>query len=240
MIYYMNKVIIKIREELKQNADEKVKTGGKRFFKEKIKLYGVKTGIVGAISKKYFKEIKNKEKKEVFVLCEEFFKSGYMEEAFIASNWSYNIRKSFSENDFKMFERWIDKYIDNWAKCDTFCNHTVGAFLETHPDYVEKLQNWARSENRWLRRASAVSLIVPVRSGKFLNDIFKIADILLLDGDDMVQKGYGWMLKVASQKHLKQVFDYVMINKNRMPRTALRYAIEKMPENLRNQAMLKS
>jgi 3-methyladenine DNA glycosylase AlkD len=53
----------------------------------------------------------------------------------------------------------------------------------------------------------------------------------------MVQKGYGWMLKEASRIHTKEVFDYVVKNKDKMPRTALRYAIEKMPQNSRKKAM---
>ena len=90
-----------------------------------------------------------------------------------------------------------------------------------------------------MKRASAVSLIIPAKNGKFLNDVFQIADILLLDKDDMVQKGYGWMLKVASQAHEKEVFEYVLAHKASMPRTALRYAIEKMPKELKNKAMRK-
>lgn len=60
---------------------------------------------------------------------------------------------------------------------------------------------------------------------------------LLTDTDDMVQKGYGWLLKEASRKHQKEVFDYVMKNKNVMSRTALRYAIELMPGEMRTEAM---
>ena len=56
-----------------------------------------------------------------------------------------------------------------------------------------------------MRRAAAVTLILPARKGKFLEDIFEIADSLLLDTDDLVQKGYGWMLKEASKKHQKQL-----------------------------------
>jgi 3-methyladenine DNA glycosylase AlkD len=66
-----------------------------------------------------------------------------------------------------------------------------------------------------------------------------IALILLEDKEDMVQKGYGWMLKVLSQKRLTLVFNFIEQYKDRMPRTALRYAIEKMPKNLKEQAMLK-
>jgi 3-methyladenine DNA glycosylase AlkD len=62
---------------------------------------------------------------------------------------------------------------------------------------------------------------------------------LLTDKDDLVQKGYGWMLKAASQAHQKEVFEYVVEKKNMMPRTALRYAIEKMPQDLKKTAMEK-
>jgi 3-methyladenine DNA glycosylase AlkD len=55
----------------------------------------------------------------------------------------------------------------------------------------------------------------------------------------MVQKGYGWMLKAASQAHQHTVFEYVMSKKAVMPRTALRYAIEKMPDDLKKMAMQK-
>ena len=172
-------------------------------------------------------------------MCTELWRSGYMEESFVACDWAYSVHKLYEPEDFKVFENWVYKYVGNWASCDTLCNHAVGAFIELYPEYLKSLKIWAGSKNRWTRRASAVSLIIPARRGKFLKDIFEIADILLLDSDDMVQKGYGWMLKAASQAHQREVFSYVMKNKTAMPRTALRYAIEKMPENLKAMAMQK-
>ncbi|MBE0410152.1 MAG: DNA alkylation repair protein, partial [Anaerolineales bacterium] len=112
-------------------------------------------------------------------------------------------------------------------------------YLEMYPHKVAELKEWARSENRWMRRGSAVSLIIPARKGNFLDDILEIAGILLLDQDDLVQKGYGWMLKAASQAHQEQVFNFVMEHKGVMPRTALRYAIEKMPIELKKEAMMR-
>ena len=108
-----------------------------------------------------------------------------------------------------------------------------------YPDLISGLKKWAKSENRLVKRGSSVSLIVPARRGQFLEDIFEIADILHSDKDDMVQKGYGWMLKAASQAHEKEVFEYVIRKKKTMPRTALRYAIEKMPSELKVIAMAK-
>jgi 3-methyladenine DNA glycosylase AlkD len=160
-----------------------------------------------------------------------------MEESFIACNWSYYLHEEYKKNDWIVFKRWLEKYVSNWASCDTLCNHTIGSFLEMYPSYVSELKKWAKSKNRWMRRGAAVSLIVPAKKGLFLKDIFEISEILLLDKDDLVQKGYGWMLKAASQAHEKEVFDFVITHKQTMPRTALRYAIEKMQKPLREKAM---
>ena len=235
----MKEIVARLEKELEKMSDAKLQQTSQRFFKESIKTYGTKTGDVVKLGKAYFKEIKDLKKEEVFELCESLWQSGYLEETFIACEWSYNMHKQFEEKDIQTFERWIDKYITNWASCDTFCNHTVGEFIMMYPQYISTLKTWAKSKTRWMKRASAVSLIIPARKGMFLDDIFEIADTLLLDSDDMVQKGYGWMLKVASQSHEKEVFDYVMDHKSNMPRTALRYAIEKMPNELKVQAMAK-
>ena len=202
-------------------------------------MYGMKTALGIQIGKKYWKEIRDRDKKEIFALCEELWKSGYMEESFIACNWSYFVREKFEKKDFTVFEKWVNNYVSNWASCDTLCNHAIGTFVEMYPEFLENLKKWTKSNNRWMKRASAVTLIIPARHGKFLKDIFGIADKLLLDRDDLVQKGYGWMLKAASEAHQKEVFEYVMKNKAEMPRTALRYAIEKMPKDLKAKAMEK-
>jgi 3-methyladenine DNA glycosylase AlkD len=232
-------IITRIRKDLNLNADEKTKNNSSRFFKEQITCYGVKSALVGKIAKDYFNEINDEDKNTIFALCEELLQSDYCEEAFIAAEWAYKIKNKYSEDDFVTFEYWIENYINNWAKCDTLCNHAVGSFIEKFPSYVTNLKTWTQSENRWMRRASAVTLILPARKGNFLEDIFEISNSLLKDRDDLVQKGYGWMLKEASKSHQQEVFEYIMKNKKKMPRTALRYAIEKFPKDLRDKAMEK-
>jgi len=235
----MEYIIEKIREELKNNTDTKTKESSQNFFKEKIKCYGVKMPVVQKIGKDLFNQIGTDSKTEIFDLCEKLWQSEYLEESFIACNWSYNVRKKYEPEDFQIFDKWIRNYVNNWASCDTLCNHTVGAFIEMYPDHLKNLKDFAKSDNRWARRAAAVTLIIPARRGKFLNEILEIADILLLDKDDLVQKGYGWMLKVAGESHQHEIFNYVIKNKSVMPRTALRYAIEKMPGELKRLAMEK-
>ena len=236
----MGSITDNIRIELQQNIDAKTSESTQHFFKEKVKFYGVRTPTVNKISRAYFALIESKTKSEILGLCENLWQSGFIEESIIACRWSYFIRQSYEPSDFRVFEKWVNIYVNNWASCDTLCNHSIGKHIEMYPEFVARLKTFAQSNNRWMRRAASVSLIVPARKGKFLNEILEIADVLLLDKDDLVQKGYGWLLKTAGEANQQKIFDYVMENKDTMPRTALRYAIEKMPKEWKNKAMGKS
>jgi 3-methyladenine DNA glycosylase AlkD len=239
----MKKILKNVRCALTELADEKTLESSKRFFKEgehqKVRFLGVKSALVQKVAKEHFATVKDMSKSDVFSLCESLWQTGYLEESFIACDWAYRLRHDFKPDDFAVFESWIERYVTNWASCDTFCNHTVGTFLEMYPKQIVKLKRWAKSSNLWMRRAAAVSLIVPARKKLFHKEIFEIATILLHDGEDLVQKGYGWMLKAASESDQDAVFQFVMAHKATMPRTALRYAIEKMPQLMKKEAMEK-
>jgi 3-methyladenine DNA glycosylase AlkD len=233
----VNKIIVKIRKELKKNANAKTKKSFQRFFKEPVRCYGVKTPAVGQIARRFWTEVEHLSKKKIFGLCGDLYQSDMCEDAFIVSWWTPKLAAEYEPQDFQIFKGWIERHINNWAKCDGFCCGTMGLFLEKYPEFVPRIKSWTRSRNRWVKRAVAVSLINPARQGKFLKDIFDIADRLLVDPDDMVQKGYGWLLKEASRLHQTEVLNYVIRNKKYMPRTALRYAIELMPLGLKRRAM---
>ena len=235
----MSSILDKIRKELKANVDLKYKEGFKNFFKknEKINLIGTRSPIVKKISSKYYKKIAYKNKLEIFNLCEKLLEKKTCEETSIAFNWARRQNKNLTKKDFFIFEKWLKKYVNNWAFCDDFCTHAFGELIFKYPQCLPRVKTWAKSKNRWLRRASAVILIYSVRQEKYLKNILKTADILLQDSDDLVQKGYGWSLKVASNTFPKEVLEFVMKRKNKMPRTALRYAIEKYPKEMKSKAM---
>ena len=232
-----NHILEKLRADLRANADEKSIANYQRYFKETVKFYGLSMSAANKIAVNYWQEIKTLSKPEIFALCEDLFKSDYSEEAAVASDWAPRLTNQFAPADLALFKRWIDSYLNDWAKVDGFCNHTVGNFVQKYPASIIEIVSWTASSNRWLKRASAVSLIIPAKKGLFLNEIFTISDRLLTDKDDMVQKGYGWMLKEASNPHQDEVYHYVLKHRPDMPRTALRYAIEKMPPELKSEAM---
>jgi 3-methyladenine DNA glycosylase AlkD len=232
-------LVKRIRAALRAAGTAGTRESGARFFKEKVKLHGVKAAEVRKIAAGARPELKAMDKPRVFALCGELWRSGVIEEIGVACEWAYSRRKEFVSEDFAVFAEWVERYVDNWASCDTLCNHCVGDLVTMYPERIADLKKWTASPNRWPRRAAAVSLIIPARRGLFLDDAVAIAEALIGDGDDMVQKGYGWMLKAAGEAHPDEVFAYLMSRRDVMPRTAFRYALEKLPADMRKRAMAK-
>jgi 3-methyladenine DNA glycosylase AlkD len=235
----MTTIINRIIGDLKKYSDPVYQKSVQRFFLEPIKCYGARKDTVKKIAKLYWLEVKDKPKKEIFALCKELLEIGYMETSIIAFQWALLLKKDYELSDFKVFESWLSKYVTNWALCDDLCGGALGILLKQYPELIDKTESWVRSKNRWMRRASVVCMIYAGLTRDQLPIIFNRCAILLIDEDPMIQKGYGWLLKKAADRYQKEVFDFVIKNKNNMPRTALRYAIEKMPAHLKRQAMEK-
>ena len=127
--------------------------------------------------------------------------------------------------------------MNDWSDCDTLCTNVLGEFLLIYPEFAVQMEKWTNSKNKWVRRGAAVSLTLGLRRGRFLKTAFSVADKLLDEEEDLVLKASGWMLKEGSRSFQKEVFDYLMENKEVMPRITLRYAAEKMPEKMRAEIM---
>jgi 3-methyladenine DNA glycosylase AlkD len=234
----MHPIINKLQTEIEKYDIPANRLNYQRFFKEKIEdPYGLKTSILRLISSRLFKDIKALPKDEILKICNELLTLNKKYFRFFAFEWALKVSDKYEVADFKCFEKWLNEHVNSWASCDSLSCGALGVLLDKFPTLFQKTKKWAKSKNRWLRRASAVSLIISLRNKHALDHAFEIANILLIDSDDMVQKGYGWMLKEAGDNYRDEVFDYVMKHKTKMPRTALRYAIEKFPPAMRKKAM---
>ncbi len=226
-----------IVRELKKHADPRYCTGAEKYFKEGIRLYGVRLNRVRRIAADFFGVVRNEDPAVLLDLCEELLASPYAEEKTIAFAWAYRLKRSYEPGNFRRFESWLKKYVSNWGACDDFCGHAFGAFIYRYPQYLPRVKAWTRSKNRWLRRGSAVIMLHSLRKGAHLDFAFQIADALLDDDDYLVQNGYGWMLKDASIIAPAEVLEYVTKHKKKMPRRALRYAIERFSPLQRRRVM---
>jgi len=128
-------------------------------------------------------------------------------------------RKEF----YDLYMRRHDR-INNWDLVDLGCLHLTGSYLFDKPRSI--LYKMARSKNMWERRTAIVSTCYFIRQGQ-VDDTFKIAELLLKDKEDLVHKGTGWMLRFAGDKDKKKLLIFLNKHAATMPRTVLRYSIEK-------------
>jgi 3-methyladenine DNA glycosylase AlkD len=189
------------------------------------------TGDIRGISAKLFQSVEDKSIDSVLPLCEELLGEHDWPFGVIAYDFAYRVRKQYDEKTFAIFESWLIKYVRGWGDCDDFCTHAFGELICNHSELVGKVRKWVTREEFWMRRASAVILIPAIKKGKYQEvSPFTISDALMQDEHDLVLKGYGWMLKVLSQKEPDLVYDYLMKNRELKPRTAFRYALEKLDD----------
>ena len=108
-------VVTQVRRELQESVDSHTKQYSGQFFKEEVKSFGVKVPVVTKIAERLFQQIEGLSKDTIFGFCEELLKSGYIEEAFVAYRWSDYLKERYEPQDFAVFERWLSKYVSNWA-----------------------------------------------------------------------------------------------------------------------------
>jgi len=133
------------------------------------------------------------------------------------------------------------KYINNWDLVDLSASYILGDYLLNNKDAKinrKILYKLVESRNLWERRISIISTAAFIRANEFA-DTLKLANILLTDTHDLMHKAVGWMLREVGKKDEKVLVKFLDAHVQEMPRTMLRYAIEKFPEAKR-QAYLKS
>lgn len=192
------------------------------------------TGTVRKIASRNFKYIKDLNIDHVLTLCEELLKERTWGLGVVAYDWAFRMKSQYNEETFYIFENWLKKYVTGWGDCDDFCTHAFGELLCQNNHLFSNIIKWTDHPDFWVRRAAAVILIYPIKKDKLGEiDPFIIVNKLFYDEHHLVQKGYGWMLKVLSTIHPKAVYQFLMNHKESMPRTSFRYAMEKLEKEKR-------
>ena len=149
-------------------------------------------------------------------------------------------RRDFTPPLLQVWKRWLaDNHSANWATTDAICGVLIGPLLVRYPRLAPRMRTWARDGNMWVRRASIVGLIPLVRRGESLDLVYEVARRLHGDEEDLIQKAVGWALREAGKTDMARLERYLRANGPAIPRTTLRYAIERFPEQKRR-ALLKA
>ena len=121
--------------------------------------------------------------------------------------------------------------VNNWDLVDLSAPYILGDWLIDRKDR-DVLYKFAASKNLWERRIAIVSTYTLIRVGQF-SDAIKICEILMKDEQDLIHKACGWMLREVGKKSEKTLIKFLDKNVRRIPRTMLRYSIERLPEEFR-------
>jgi 3-methyladenine DNA glycosylase AlkD len=227
----MNALTDEIIAETRRHYDEGKAASARRYFKEPIDSWGIPMPVCKEIAASFYPWLKGDLPLAIEVVGE-LHRQGVFEVAVVGDYMLSRVKRHLTPSYFDTFDQWVDT-LTNWANTDGMCTGLVSETVRKDRRLTERLLEWTESENRWRRRAAAVSPVPIARRGDMLDDAFRIADRLMEDRNDMVQKGVGWLLKEASKKHPKEVSDYLLRWRTRTSALVLRYASEKLPADMR-------
>lgn len=229
-------------EFFRKNAAPKKARQGQKFFKEPVKLYGFSTQEIRKFEKELYQIVKSYWNiDDALKLCEILLPNSYLEPKGIAIFMLAKYSNDFPTELFSKIKKWLSlNYCNNWATIDYLCSLIMYPLLMKYPELIEKLKEWTNSSNRWILRSSVVSLVKFARKGKLLEQVYEISQLLFKDKDDLVQKANGWLLREAGKTDQTRLENFLLHHGPTIPRTTLRYAIERFDEKKRKQILLKT
>lgn len=232
-----SEIVSQIRKELKNKVKLKSKEErekAKVTLGDEAKVLGLKVPEARKIAEPFAEKLKKKKDFETAIkVADELYKSGVFEEATVAESILREFKRYFDDLTFTKFDDWID-YLKNWANIDMLCGWLIASMVMKDKSRIKDFLKWTKSGNRWRRRAAAIALVKPVRKGLYLKEAFRVAENLMEDKDEMVQKGVGWLLKEAGSTFPEETVKFLIRWRNKTSRLALRLACEKLPpENKR-------
>jgi 3-methyladenine DNA glycosylase AlkD len=168
--------------------------------------------------------------KEAIAFADLLMPDPYLEVKAVGLEVVARYRRDFTPTLLGQCKRWLaNGYAANWATTDEMCGVLIGPVLLTHPELIPRMRGWSAHRNMWVRRASIVGLLPPVRRGSThaVDLVYEIAKRLHSDPNDLIHKAVGWALREAGKIDSQRLERYLRANVRVIPRTTFRYAIER-------------
>jgi len=217
-----------IRYELRTGGSLQHAAGVQWFFKEEIQSHGWYTAALRKAAVLTRRRILLEDSLGFLMdVADEMFHGSILEEKVFAVFLLEKMTDQLGAKEFRLFERWLSR-VSTWADHDGLVHYLLGPMLLSDPKLSARVFVWAKNKNRWHRRAAAVSLIRGARAGLFEKEIIRVSGLLLLDEDEMVQKGLGWLLREWTRDHPDRALPFLMKIRATTPRLVLRTACEKL------------
>ena len=222
----VDELVALTRSELARHAEPEFAAGVRKFFREPVDPWGVRSADLKQVEKIVARHLRPMTPADRNRYCSVLWEGGKLEEGALVCHVYRAFSRDFGSGEFRLFERWLDRYVRNWAHCDGLSSWLIAGCLANDPSLKPRVEAWTGARNRWKRRAAAVSFLQEAKAGRSAGEIFRVAVTLANDPDEMVQKGVGWLLKETYPKRPDAVVSF--LEESRPPRLVVRYAAEKM------------
>lgn len=218
---------------LKSAGDRRVAEQSYNYFKDydSVAFLGIRSPQVREIERQVFQAVKTAWAiQDAICFADSMIRSKYLEAKGVGILLLSRYAASYDESLLPKVRGWLaDGHCSNWATTDSLSSTVLTSLLRRYPHFLTVLKTWTDSESLWVRRASAVSLILLARRGEHLDTAYSIADALLDDREDLMHKAVGWLLRECGKTDAERLEAFLIARGRRVPRTALRYAIERFP-----------
>lgn len=226
-----------IRLALRNGGSPEHAAGVQWFFKEEIKSHGWYTAALRRAVRRCRREILREHDFGFLAkVADRLFSGSVLEEKIAGVFLLEGLDAQCGDREFAMFESWLDR-ISSWADHDGLVHSLISPMVVNKPARTKFVFRWAKSPERWHRRAACVALIRGARAKMLFPEITKLSDSLLADKDDMVQKGLGWLLRETAKFDAKRAVPYLIKIRRRAPRLVLRTACETLPAAVRKRVL---
>jgi 3-methyladenine DNA glycosylase AlkD len=210
-----------------------------RFFKDEVQSRGWRTAELRKVAVRFRRQIaKERGKDFVLAVADKLFDGRILEEKLFAVFLLEGQTGNFGEREFRLFESWLDR-IGSWADHDGLVHYLIAPMIAADPNRSRNVFRWAKSTDRWRRRAACVSLIRAARSRTMFAEIKRLSNFLMDEEDDMVQKGLGWLLRESAKADARTTVPYLMSIRAKAPRLVLRTACETLSADTRNKILVR-
>jgi len=230
-------IAAQIQRALKNGGSAEHAAGVQWFFKEEIRSHGWYTAALRTAVRHCRREILRQHDFTFLTQVADCLFSGEVLEEKVAGVFLLEgLDSKCGDREFKLFAAWLGR-IRSWADHDALVHDLIAPMIAAKPARAKAVFRWAKSPQRWHRRAACVALIRGSRAKMFFPEIVKLSDRLLSDQDDMVQKGLGWLLRETAKYDARRTVPYLMKIRGRAPRLVLRTACETLSVSTRKQVL---
>ncbi|MBS1786679.1 MAG: DNA alkylation repair protein [Acidobacteria bacterium] len=214
------------------------------YFKsdEDVQFYGLAAQEVRQVEREFFATVKGAWTfDDAIAFCELMIREKHLEAKQIGFELLARFKRQFRPELLETIKQWLlENHSANWATTDGLCSVVVSPLVQKHPELIRQFTPWTRNKNLWVRRVSAVALTGLARRGKHLDEAYGIAEALFGHPEDLIHKATGWLLRDAGRTDEQRLEKFLLEHGPRIPRTALRYAIERFPSDKRKEILAKT